>query len=81
MVQMILETRRSAEAVYRGTPGSGGAGGKAVVTVDGEPLLLRRELGEFSDGFNWGYGGAGPAQLALAVLADAAGEQVALKDW
>lgn len=23
-----------------------------------------------SDGFNWGYGGSGPAQAALAVLAD-----------
>lgn len=25
------------------------------------------------DGFNWGYGGSGPAQLALAILADATG--------
>jgi hypothetical protein len=23
------------------------------------------------DGFNWGYGGSGPAQLALAICADA----------
>ena len=23
-------------------------------------------------GFTWGYGGAGPSQLALAILADAA---------
>jgi hypothetical protein len=26
------------------------------------------------DGFNWGYGGSGPAQLALALLADALGD-------
>ena len=25
------------------------------------------------DGFEWGYGGSGPAQLALALLADAGG--------
>lgn len=27
-------------------------------------------------GFNWGYGGSGPAQLALALCCDALGEQV-----
>lgn len=26
------------------------------------------------DGFNWGYGGSGPAQLALALLLDATGD-------
>lgn len=26
------------------------------------------------DGFRWGYGGSGPAQLALAILADATGD-------
>jgi hypothetical protein len=26
-------------------------------------------------GFAWGYGGSGPAQLALAILMDATGEQ------
>jgi hypothetical protein len=28
-------------------------------------------------GFNWGYGGSGPAQLALAILADALGDDKA----
>jgi hypothetical protein len=27
-------------------------------------------------GFNWGYGGSGPAQLALAILADLLGDDV-----
>lgn len=27
------------------------------------------------DGFNWGYGGSGPAQLALALLLDATGDK------
>ena len=31
------------------------------------------------NGFNWGYGGSGPAQLALALLLDSVGEQQALE--
>lgn len=27
------------------------------------------------DGFNWGYGGSGPAQLALALLLDVTGDR------
>ncbi len=30
------------------------------------------------DGFNWGYQGSGPAQLALALLLDAVGKELAL---
>ena len=44
-----------------------------VVTVDGRPLYPQRsqKLHNHSpDGFNWGYGGSGPAQLALAILLD-----------
>ena len=41
------------------------------VTVDGEPLNPRLDLWNHSpSGFEWGYGGSGPAQLALALLAD-----------
>ena len=53
----------------------------AEVTVsfrsrDGETvtdqLSSRQELlNRFPDGFEWGYAGSGPAQLALAILADA----------
>jgi hypothetical protein len=36
------------------------------------PLPLRLDLDNHSPtGFEWGYGGSGPAQLALALLADA----------
>ncbi len=35
------------------------------------PLGPRLDLANHSpDGFSWGYGGSGPAQLALAILAD-----------
>lgn len=46
--------------------------GPAVVTVNGQPLNPRNDLRNHSpDGFQWGYGGSGPAQLALALVADA----------
>ena len=43
----------------------------AMVTVDGRRLNPRWDLWNHSPtGFEWGYGGSGPAQLALAILAD-----------
>jgi hypothetical protein len=43
----------------------------AMVTVNGRPLPPRLDLGRFSPaGFEWTYEGAGPRQLALALLAD-----------
>ena len=50
--------------------------GHAVeVTVDGRPLSPRFDLWNHSPtGFEWGYGGSGPAQLALALLADHFGD-------
>lgn len=46
-----------------------------VVAVNGQPLDPRLDLLEHSStGFEWGYGGSGPAQLALALLADHLGD-------
>jgi hypothetical protein len=43
----------------------------AEVTVDGRPLNPRLDVWNHSpNGFEWGYGGSGPAQLALALLFD-----------
>jgi hypothetical protein len=47
----------------------------AVVTVDGKKLPPRYDLKRFSRaGFEWTYEGAGPSQLALALLADHLGD-------
>jgi Family of unknown function (DUF6166) len=47
----------------------------AVVSVDGTPLPPRYDLKRLSPtGFEWTYEGAGPAQLALALLADHLGD-------
>lgn len=45
--------------------------GQRVVTVNGRRLNPRFDLAMHSpDVFEWSYGGSGPAQLALAILAD-----------
>lgn len=69
---------------YSGKRGSRGAD----VWVTSDPpgkfgksyhLPLRLDLRNHSPtGFEWGYGGSGPAQLALALCADAVGDERAL---
>jgi len=63
--QKFYEGRRTAD------------GTTEVMVVDGAlrvPLPPRLDLENKSPtGFNWGYGGSGPAQLALAMIADATG--------
>lgn len=67
---------------YRGNP----AGGRFVVTVmedDGQirGLDLRLDIRNHSPtGYAWGYGGSGPAQLALAILCDALGDDRRAED-
>ena len=49
--------------------------GQCFVTVNGRALDPRFDLRFHSpDGFEWGYGGSGPAQLALALLDDYLGD-------
>jgi hypothetical protein len=57
-----------------------------VVTVNGDlqgcesTLSLRLDLRNHSPtGFEWGYGGSGPSQLALALCAHVVGDAVAAK--
>lgn len=51
------------------------------VLVDGRPLDPRYELMKFSSGgFEWTYEGAGPQQLALALLAEHLGDDQAALD-
>ena len=46
-----------------------------IVTVDGRRLKPRLDLRSHSPAeFEWGYAGGGPAQLALAILADHCGD-------
>lgn len=59
--------------------GSRGPGGRPLVCVrEGalrRELAARKDLANHSpDGFEWSYAGSGPAQLALAILADHFGD-------
>jgi hypothetical protein len=67
-------------ARYAGTRTPSGAR-VARIADDGSSTALppRHDLRDHSpDGFEWGYGGGGPTQLALAILADALGSSQAL---
>ena len=47
------------------------------VYLDGKllsPELSQKYHNHSPDGFNWGYGGSGPAQLALAIMLELTGE-------
>jgi len=47
-----------------------------------QPLPPRNDLCDHSPtGFAWGYGGSGPAQLALAILADVYDDEFALANY
>jgi hypothetical protein len=57
-------------------------GERVTVSVDGQPLDARLDLRDFhASGFEWGYEGSGPSQLALAILADHADPQTALGNY
>jgi hypothetical protein len=74
--QLILQTDR-VYTIQRTAQGvvctvNGGA-------ASGRPLPLRLDLWNHSPtGFEFGYGGSGPAQLALAILADCCGDELAV---
>lgn len=65
--------------VYEGARSLDGA----IVTVDGQLLSPRYDLRTLSKaGFEWTYEGDGPAQLALALVADHLGDdQAALREY
>lgn len=56
------------------------SGVRVVIVENGRERALPKRLDlrrHSPDGFNWGYSGSGPAQLALAILADALGWRTA----
>lgn len=54
------------------------------VWLDGEyldPAESQEIRNHSSDGFNWGYGGSGPAQLALAIVLKLTGKPDGYQDF
>jgi hypothetical protein len=68
--------------LYYGTrTGAGGAKVTVHAGTIGYLLPARTDLRNHSrDGFQWGYGGSGPAQLALALLCDALNDETEAQD-
>jgi len=59
--------------IYRGERTRDGVS----VTVDGKPLNPRTDIRNHSpSGFDYGHGGSGAAQLALALLADVLDDEI-----
>jgi len=57
-------------------------GEEAEVTVDGKPMDCRYDLLSASpSGLEYGYGGSGPAQLAIAILAHAYDDEFACEHY
>jgi hypothetical protein len=57
-------------------------GGPPEVTCDGFPFVAADSLkvcNHSPNGFEWGYGGSGPAQLALALLLEVCVEETAVE--
>jgi hypothetical protein len=55
--------------------------GNAVVKMNGvsfDPARSQQLRNHSPDGFEWGYGGSGPSQLALALLLEELDEESAL---
>lgn len=44
------------------------------------PELSQKRINHSPDGFNWGYGGSGPAQLALAITLALTGKSDGYQD-
>ena len=68
---------------YSGRKHSGGVGGQLVTKEDDilSPIPSQRLCAHSPDGFNWGYGGSSPAQLALALLLDATGDEKTAREY
>lgn len=54
------------------------------VWLDGQylnPIASQQYRNHSPDGFNWGYGGSGPAQLALAIMLRLTGKADGYQDF
>jgi len=61
-----------------------GSYGTRTVYLNNKPLdpVESQQIRNHSpDGFNWGYGGSGPAQLSLSVLLECFDKDVALRNY
>ena len=63
---------------YRGLMSNRGAGPQVILVFEeGRSYPLKHIERHSPDGFNWGFGGSGPADSALSILTDCLGKEQA----
>lgn len=63
---------------YRGKKSAGTIKGQIILVEEDEKLYALKHIKRHSPtGFNWGYGGSGPADTALSILTNCLGEEEA----
>lgn len=69
--------------IYRGYPFRTRLGGFTVTKdeIALNPMPSQKVYNHSPNGFSWGYGGSGPAQLALALLLEETDEQMAIANY
>lgn len=83
-IEEEIKTFKSRQEIYRKnqdvTFNLRGEHQSLLVWLNGKPLSIKESimLKNHSGEFNWGYGGSGPAQLALAVTCELFGADVAM---
>lgn len=57
--------------------------GEAMVKLNGRPFDPARsqQVRSHPGGFEWGYGGSGPSQLALAILLEEVDEETSVRHY
>jgi len=64
--------------IYHGKLTKDKVGGQVITVTDGNREYPLKHIERHSpDGFNWGYGGSGPADTALSILTDCLGSKQA----
>ena len=72
---VLMASMAAQPVVYVGFRTAGGP--RVHVVRDGHPFILRHVERHSPTGFEWGYAGSGPADLALSILADYLGNEEA----
>lgn len=81
-----LEHSENWPSYNKAEPGDKIVGRRSPANWEGKVVVIQQPTGKWeylthvvqhSDGFEWGYGGSGPADLALSILTAVAGFQIA----
>jgi len=77
---VLMVGMATAEVAYVGYRAKKPPHARVFVVRDGRPQPLRHVVRHSPTGFEWGYGGSGPADLALSILADYLGDEEIAED-